>query len=171
MRRLSLIFTVVLILACEAFACTCDDEGDFLDVSSSSKLVVLVKVVGFPVLNNLFSRTNVAMEVEVIKVYRGNESRRTITIWGDNGSLCRPYVSEFLTGQQYLLSLNPGSDDSGNTFESVNDYSISICGEHWLLLHKSGKYRFIVTGEQGRTKEYGLEHFEIELRKKNGQHP
>lgn len=168
MRRLLLTFTVSLILSYEALACTCDYKGDFLEVSNSSKLVVLVKVVGFPVLNNLLSRTNVAMEVEVIKIYQGNESRRTITIWGDNGSLCRPYVSSFEPGRQYLLALNPGTDNSGNSFESDSDYAISSCGEYWLPIQSSSKYRAVITGRQGQRKEYRLDHFEIELRKRKG---
>ena len=166
MRRLLLACAVTIIFICDGSACTCDYNGNFLEVSEASKLVVLVKVKGFPVLDNLFSRTNVAMEVEIIKVYRGNESRRRITVWGDNGSLCRPYVSEFTPGRQYLLALQSGSNNSGNTFESDSDYSISGCGEYWLPLQSSGNYHFILTGKKDERKEYSLKDFEIELRKR-----
>ena len=167
MKGLLLTGAFALFSSFRVLACTCDHEGEFLKVSSTSKLVVLVKVRGFPLWDNLFSHVKVAMELDVIKVYRGKELRRKITVWGDNGSLCRPYVSEFKPGRQYLLALMPGSKSSGNIFESETDYAISACGEYWLPLHQNVGDHFIVTGEEPKKKTYSLNRFEAELIRNN----
>lgn len=45
-----------------------------------------------------------AMTVEIIKKYKGKEQREKIKILGDNGILCRPYLSDFGINGYYLIS-------------------------------------------------------------------
>lgn len=63
------------------------------------------------------------MEVEIIEQYIGNEKRKKVKIWGDNGIECRPYLSRFKKGNYYIISFFK---------EGPNDYYISNCGENWL---------------------------------------
>ena len=72
------------------------------------------------------------MEVEVIKIYKGHESRKKVIVWGDNGMLCRPYLSQFDTKQYYVIAFEKGNTGRGNTGEKETDYAISICGDYWL---------------------------------------
>lgn len=72
------------------------------------------------------------MDVEVIETYKGVESRKTITVWGDPGHLCRPYLSSFKEGQYYVIAFYPGYPNNGHENEKATDYSISNCGSFWL---------------------------------------
>ena len=40
-----------------------------------------------------------SMEVEIIEIYKGEETRKSVIVWGDIGNLCRPYLSAFKEGQ------------------------------------------------------------------------
>ncbi|MEM9822052.1 MAG: T9SS type A sorting domain-containing protein, partial [Bacteroidota bacterium] len=75
------------------------------------------------------------MEVEVLEVIRGEESRSTITIWGDPGHLCRVYTSSFEIGATVIFALSkietPPNPDFFSPLEKVDDYIISVCGLHY----------------------------------------
>lgn len=86
------------------------------------------------------------MEVEVIEVLKGRESRRTLTIWGGNGDLCRPYISNFKKGSTWVIAFSPGSNSRGHSKESENDYTISICGEFWLPVER-GRITGVIEGQ------------------------
>lgn len=68
-----------------------------------------------------------SMTVEIIKKYKGKENRKRIKIFGDNGNLCRPYLSNFNLNDHYLIAPNPlGSSVSP-------DYEFFICRTEYLL--------------------------------------
>lgn len=134
-----LLFIPVLALSLLSFGtatvepgCTCPHAGAFLTVAPKTRMVALVKI------NEHLLYTNgqntpvpMAMEVEIIDVYRGREDRNNIVIWGNAGNMCRPDISIFAKSGYYILALdyaggNPLYDEPGN------DYSISICGDYWL---------------------------------------
>ncbi|AXT57564.1 hypothetical protein D1815_18090 [Aquimarina sp. AD1] len=66
------------------------------------------------------------MTVEIIKKYKGNEQRKKIKILGDNGMLCRPYLSNFKINSYYLVSPN-ALDNSANT-----EYDFFSCRTEYL---------------------------------------
>ncbi len=66
------------------------------------------------------------MTVEIIKKYKGNEKRKKIKILGDNGMLCRPYLSYFKINSYYLVSPN-ALDNSVNT-----EYDFFSCRTEYL---------------------------------------
>src|SRR5688572_16255125 len=82
-----------LILSMGSLACNCGYNGPFLQMAKQTKLVVLVKVKGYSNLSKT-SNTPMAMQVEVLDVLKGREKRKSIIVWGDDGHLCRPYVSQ-----------------------------------------------------------------------------
>lgn len=118
-----------------AYACDCVSGGSFLTVVPKTNFVALIKVTKYLNYKDIGDKEiPTSMEVEIIDIYRGNEVRKNVTVWGDNGILCRPYLSSFDIGKYYVIAFYPGSENSGLTEknEKAIDYSISICGNFWL---------------------------------------
>ena len=106
-------------------------------MASETEIIALVKVTKYLTFKDIYGKqTPMSMEVEIIDVYKGKETRKTVIIWGDNGFLCRPYLSHFEQGEYYVIAFYKGSDGSKTEFahkkERPTDYSISNCGEYWL---------------------------------------
>jgi len=140
MRRFILQTSVCILslftLHLNAKACSCNPQGAFLKVAPKAEFVALVKIVKFTSFKDIYeSKTPMSMEVEVIEKYKGKETRKIFTVWGDNGMLCRPYLSEFKLKHYYVIAFYPASDGSKGYVhekERPSDYSISICGDYWL---------------------------------------
>jgi hypothetical protein len=128
MKRLTTILTIIFLTSTSlAFACKCESQGHFLKVAPKSKLVALVKVNRYLTFNKIYDeQIPMSMEVEIIKVYQGYETRKTITVWGDNGNQCRPYLNIFNTDKYYIIAFEHDSK------ENASDFAISICGDYWL---------------------------------------
>ncbi len=128
MKRLTTILTIIFLTSTSlAFACKCESQGHFLKVAPKSKLVALVKVNRYLTFNKIYDeKIPMSMEVEIIKVYQGYETRKTITVWGDNGNQCRPYLNIFNTDKYYIIAFEQDSK------ENASDFAISICGDYWL---------------------------------------
>ena len=114
-------------------ACSCSRpwNDSFSTTAESSEFVALVKVISFDsYLEREFSddeeKIPYSMTVEIIKKYKGEENRNRITIYGDNGILCRPYLTDFEINGYYLISPNP-LDESLNT-----EYDFFACRTEYL---------------------------------------
>lgn len=136
------------ILLCITFikstsACDCNYGGPFLTMAPNTNLVALVKVTKFLTFKNIYdSKTPMSMEVEIIEIYRGIETRKKLIVWGDPGNLCRPYLSQFKERQYYVIAFDQGYPNYGNDGEKLTDYSISNCGAFWLSADMSKKTAF-----------------------------
>jgi hypothetical protein len=119
MHGLGLLVMLVAVLAAPgaALACRCIWAGPFTKVALGTDLVVLAEV-------RSYERNS--MEVEVIEVLKGKEERRALRIWGDDGALCRPYVTLFPRGTRWIFALEREREASSR------DYTISGCGAFWL---------------------------------------
>ena len=132
-RRLLVVALLAnLTLADSALACSCMWAGPFSKVALSKELVILGEVMDY---------YKNSMEGKVIEVLKGTEERKTIRIWGDNGALCRPYVSAFPIGIRWLFAVFPLPEKTRETrppwqgFASPpgwREYAISVCGDFWL---------------------------------------
>ncbi|MEO8587772.1 MAG: T9SS type A sorting domain-containing protein [Flavobacteriales bacterium] len=80
------------------------------------------------------------MRVKVIEVFHGDVSvGDTLTVWGDNGALCRHYVGTWNDGDTVVWGLHD-TDFMGNEItagfppdlEQPGDHHISNCGTYWL---------------------------------------
>jgi len=150
---LILIFT--LIGTVSTIACDCDWAGNFLTAGIKQDLVVKVKILGH---YKQDQDINEKMTVEIIEKYKGTETRKTITVWGDNGMECRPYVDYFKNGQVYFLALT----------KIGNDYYQSNCGEFYLtVLDGKVKSEIGIRPELPQIGEMDLKEFEKKLRKIN----
>ena len=137
MRQFTFVLTIfILTFSLSTYACDCDSQGEFLKVAPKTKLVALIKVNRYLTFKDIYNKpTPMSMEVEIIEIYKGKEARKTITVWGDNGALCRPYLSRFDIGKYYVIAFDEGSDlteINANKTEKKTDYSISVCGDYWL---------------------------------------
>lgn len=111
---------------------------------SNAKVVALIKVNQSLTYNEIYDQgTPTSMEVEIIELYKGNLSEKKITIWGDNGMLCRSYLdSYFKEGEFYVVGLFSGGDGSKGYVhknERIEDFSISSCGRYILYLDKENE--------------------------------
>ncbi len=76
------------------------------------------------------------MQVEILEVLKGAESRQQVLVWGDNGFLCRHYVSQWSVGDTVIFSLHLIGQFSALPQEDSTDYFISVCGTYFL--HDAG---------------------------------
>lgn len=137
------------------FACDCNSQGKFLTVAPKSKFVALVKVNKYLTYKDIYDKPmpmSMEVEVEIIEIFKGTERRKTVTVWGDNGILCRPYLNRFAVGNYYVISFeNTGGRGLASPEEKPTDYAISICGDYWLEADiKSGMANGSVSKELSR---------------------
>lgn len=115
--------TILLLVPDRGEACSCMWAGPFLTVAPGTEAIVRAKVVGY----HAESRgIQLSMDVDVLEVMKGIVSSKRIRIWGDNGSQCRPYVSAFPVGTEWVLAVNRLKEGP-----SRGDFFVSVCGEYW----------------------------------------
>lgn len=134
---LAVVFLMTLSFPSGAVACSCTWGGPFSKVALHKAVIILGQVLSY--------HKN-SMDVRVIEVIKGTEDRTTIRIWGDNGALCRPYVTHFPIGTTWLLAisalptktvdeqLKSGSEGGFISSSGNKEYAISVCGEFWLKI-------------------------------------
>ena len=111
MRRKFIALLLVIIPSLSALGCSCSFawNDSFSRTAKNSEFVALVKVISFDeyledeILGHE-GKMPYSMTVEIIKKYKGDENRDKIRIYGDNGVLCRPYLSEFEINAYYLIA-------------------------------------------------------------------
>ncbi|NJY64318.1 hypothetical protein HC174_16390 [Salinimicrobium sp. CDJ15-81-2] len=119
--------TIIFILfSTVSFACSCDWGGNFISTAKNADLVVLAKVVqhNFHLEKNgkTFSSLEEAVEetfkseydnetdfyesidLEILEVIKGRETRKIIRIFASDGADCRSGVRNFETGKTYLFT-------------------------------------------------------------------
>ena len=129
------IFVGYLLATTSVFACDCDYHGSFIKMAKLTPFVALVRVTKYLTFKNIYdTNTPMSMEVEIVEVYKGKETRKSVIVWGDIGDLCRPYLSEFKEGEYYVIAFDKGSFGGGHPDEKDTDYSIGICGAYWLAV-------------------------------------
>jgi hypothetical protein len=124
----------VLWVAPSAYACSCaNNNRSFIQNAKRSELVMRGKVLEYRWRNNdqPEARRPTAMIVEVKEVYRGVATSKNMTVWGDNGIICRPYVNQFPVGTEWVLAL------SKDAWTEKGELAISVCGEYWLKVNGS----------------------------------
>ena len=87
----SVLLLLSLILAEHGLSCMCQHPFTYCESMQleSADLVVL----GYK-----FTDTYHGMGIKVVQVIDGTENRDTLTVWGDNGLLCRTYCGTFGMG-------------------------------------------------------------------------
>jgi len=138
-----ILLTFFFFFTVRGFACDCEDQGNFIQVAPKSDLVAYIRIKKFLTFKDINEeKTPMSMDAEVIEVFKGKEVRKNIIIWGDNGIMCRPYLSRFKEGELYVIAFHSSNKDHGHKNEKNTDYFISVCGTYYLPVRtmKSIKY-------------------------------
>ncbi|HEY2739012.1 MAG TPA: hypothetical protein VGK45_11455 [Thermoanaerobaculia bacterium] len=146
MKSFILVFTGVVALALSgrsAMACSCLSTPPFSEAAPKGDLVIVGVVLSY--------HEN-AMQVQVDRVLKGIEERKTITVWGDDGTQCRPNVSNFPPTTKWVFTLFRSGEKitlappaAGRPY-----YELSSCGRYWLQVQgneATGK----INGEEDET--------------------
>src|SRR5688572_6066371 len=136
------ILLLLLIGVNHSYACMCFWRGGLLKMAQTDSLTIQAKVNKYlsystdKVMNRTFPTS---MEVEVVRILKGKEERKLITVWGDEGWACRPYLTAFSIGSEWVLSLKRWED---------GEYEISICGEHYVPIHGGMAVGYLIHNSQ-----------------------
>lgn len=121
--------------------CSCLWHGSFSQITQRADLIISGRVL---------SHKGNSADISIARTLydRGlnfTEFKPVIRIWGDNGKLCRPDISTFPPGSEWLLALNKITEDVEGGFNPntpnisygrINDYYLSQCGAYWLALNE-----------------------------------
>ncbi len=133
MRKIFLLLSLIIFYSLETFSCSCFSSWNdsFSRTAKKAKFVALIKVISFDeyldeeILGHE-EKMPYLMTVEIVKKYKGTENRKRIKIWGDNGILCRPYLSEFKINGYYIVAPIP------LTNKPNTDYDFFVCRTDYL---------------------------------------
>jgi hypothetical protein len=114
-------------------ACSCLWAGPFLSVAPRVESIVRARVVGY---------SGNAMDVEVLEVLKGAERPGRMRIRGDNGIQCRPYVTQFPRGTEWIFAIDRNTEE-----QERGGFAISACGEYWARVEGD-----TVIGQLSRTR-------------------
>jgi hypothetical protein len=118
-----------MILPGVASACSCLWAGGFLTVAPNAEIIVRARVVDYHGRNR---KVDLAMDVEVAEVLKGGSVPARVRVWGDSGALCRPYVSAFPRGTEWIFAIRPLSGSREPDAHRGGDFYIPGCGAYWL---------------------------------------
>jgi len=135
--------------------------------AENSEFVALIRVLSFDEylerdISGYEGKMPYSMTVEIIKKYKGGESRKRIKIWGDDGTMCRPYLSEFKINNYYLIAPHALNNTANTEFEFFS------CRTDYLRVDIStnkayGKYSLIKRQIDIKTFESKLKHGDSDL--------
>lgn len=136
MRALALLITA-LFFKLAASACSCFGNNSYCETLAPGWFVnpdataMVVKLTDY----------HYGITVKVVQTFGGASlPEDTLTVWGDNGALCRIYLNGIAVGDTMIFGLNE-TDFSGNTIwnsqyppdlEEPGDYMVSVCGVYAL---------------------------------------
>jgi len=136
-----------------AFACSCMPVADrsFMTSAPKAPLVVHAKVV-----RHTEKRGDIylAMDLEILEVLQGATTEKGLRVWGDNGSLCRPYVMKFPEQSEWVFAL----------FREGDKWAIPVCRENWLRVVGGRRVRGMVEG--GSIGEIGIDELDAMLKRR-----
>jgi hypothetical protein len=135
-KALPIALLAVGLNASDAAACDCFGNDSYCATLDPSWFVNPVSTVLAVKLTDYYY----GITVKVVQVLGGQQlPDDTLTVWGDNGALCRVNLNAFAIGDTVVFGLNE-CDLWGNTItagfppdlEQPGDYQVSVCGIYWL---------------------------------------
>ena len=135
MQLLRAIVTLSLLLLGTGHAmaeCECLWKGAFSDVQADTQLVLS---------GTVLSTKGNSIDLLINRTLRGEIHSDDVRIWLQTADYCRPPVSEFPVGSQWVMALHkitkkvPGGFNPNTpsvSYGRVGDYRLSSCGGYWL---------------------------------------
>lgn len=165
MKQRLFLIALILISFQKNYACICrGGKLPFRSTAQYADFVALIKILSYdyvenPTLDNK-DRKPSAINVEVIKKYKGKENRKRIKIWGNNGSSCWVNINSFKVGHYYLVApYNLGIQ--ATKVQQSQDYAFSFCNVNALSVKYDTQKAY---GKYSKTKQaISLEQFEKDL--------
>ena len=127
--------SLFIFISFQSFACSCGGPPTFCEYLNKSWIESDLIVKGKKIRN-----VEHGFEFQISKIYRGEETKKTIVVWGDQGWLCRYYNGRFIDGEEYYMALIRLFEDTENSWAQSNpigdlekegDYTISFCGKSY----------------------------------------
>jgi hypothetical protein len=163
-----ILLLTMMLISFNSFACDCECEGDcsFSQISSGMEFVALVKVVEYSdfldyEIDGYDKKMPFSMTVEIVKKYKGIESRKRIKIWGDDGAQCRPYIADFEVGKYYLIA--PTLIKENSELGKKDDYDFFSCWTDYLTVDYDNGIAYGVYSK--RKNKITLKEFESGIKK------
>jgi hypothetical protein len=126
-KLFGLVSAPIVLFTPSAIACSCAGSDPFVKTAARSDLVVRGKILEYqPEQAEKTPSRPLAMVVEVKEVLKGKSQSKRLTVLGDNGMICRRYVSEFAIGTEWVLAVSP------DMWSKTSELAISSCGEYAL---------------------------------------
>ncbi len=133
MKQIIFLISLATLFYIKLNACTCIWGGPFLKIIKTPDLILQIKVADH--FGNVRGNTT-GMEAQILNIYKGNETRERILIWGNDGILCRPSISSynFPVDDTFIVAIYRSEDGRGAKGETSEHYYLSVCGEFYLSL-------------------------------------
>jgi hypothetical protein len=129
---LTLLFVMSLLPISITYPCSCGGWESFLKGYKYGDIVCVIKVESYE--TYLDENMPLSMEAAVLNVIKGTETREKITIWGDRGWDCAPYLVHFPIGSTWVTAISQINDTTYYNSPGLNigDYFIGGCYESYL---------------------------------------
>ena len=123
------VIAISFLLSLQAYSCSCMQPSTYC--ASLQQADADIVILAYKVMDMQYG-----MKIKVVQVLNGTEIRDTLTVWGDNGALCRLATSYFAINDTLVFGLHNcdlmGNLIGGSTLEQTDHYHISACGIYWL---------------------------------------
>jgi hypothetical protein len=133
-KSILLFFFIFLFYQNQVTACGCNVERPFLQTSTDAVLIAVVEIQDYIIYDEMMGEdVPVSMSVKIKRVLKGIETRSEITVWGNNGLMCSPYLSIFEVGSEWVMAFRNAPIEAYENAQ-ISDYGVSNCGEHFMKL-------------------------------------
>ncbi len=103
------------------WGCDCDWNGGLVKNAQEMPLTIHGKVNNLTLNSTFYDMTATYVEVEIIKILKGEEDRKYITVWGNAALHCQEDLSDIQIGSEWIMSLYKIGNE---------EYEVSNCGEY-----------------------------------------
>ncbi|MFY8187351.1 MAG: hypothetical protein ACOVLC_05270 [Flavobacterium sp.] len=125
------LFFFFLLYSSTIYSYSCRYIGGFAYANQYAPLVVYGTVIAYDSIGIVNKgKMPFSMKFVIKEKLRGKNTNDTITIWGDNGGLDRPYLNKFEIGSEWIFALSI-TQNKGEA-----ELSISSCGEYYVRVKK-----------------------------------
>ena len=136
-KKMKKTISILMLLSCFQllFGCDCGWNGGLFKNTLKNKLTVHGKVKKHLTFTEVYGDTiATSAQIEILQFIKGQVDKKVITVWGDRGADCRPYLVDFNVGSEWIFSLHEIENQ---------EFGISSCGEHITPVEEGETWGFI----------------------------